>query len=491
MVLEVGNVVTTVHTGGTDFLLSLDIEKELDKYLRVPMKDAYWVRKKGNLKGWDGNKHYYMSRKFPTGLLPFVLKFAKARDIKVTITDVRENLPVFREEFRNEFGNQTLRDYQEEAVKVFNSYLDLPDGSKLFWPRGIINAATNSGKNLISLGLMDNIENVKCLFLIHSQDIFSQAVEAFEPFFEVGQINSKKCEIKEVTVAMIKTLLNRAESSLEMQNKLKNYFNLVIIDEGHHAGAAEYQKLMKLTNAGARVIVSGTALENEDQITNMNIIAISGPVLKVVTNKELIDKGVSAVPTIHLHKVTYPAKSRMYLSYEDVKTHNLHKSEERTKVLIDALREDILAGKQILITFLELSHGYFMYERLKYLLPPEIKLDIVHGKDTFRATKIKKFKNYEINVMLTSIILKEGMNIPNIEVLAQAQGGKSKITVKQFTGRGLRMQEGKQAIKILDFYDDCNYLDEHSRKRIQIYKNEGFEIVAHYPNKNFKPCVLK
>jgi len=39
-------------------------------------------------------------------------------------------------------------------------------------------------------------------------------------------------------------------------------------------------------------------------------------------------------------------------------------------------------------------------------------------------------------VLLSSMILKEGVNIPNIESLWMAQGGKSKITVKQLLGRG-------------------------------------------------------
>lgn len=490
MRLIVDNVMTTVLTGGSDFLLPVNIVKELDNYLAIPIKDAYWIRKKNNLRGWDGKTHYFKSDRFPTGFLPMVLKFLVKNEVKVNVEDVRTNMPVFRTEFRSVFGEQELRGYQEEAVKAVNNYLDLPDGSKLFWPRGIIDAATNAGKNLITLAIMDNIEDVRALFIIHNKDIFAQAVEAFEPYYKVGQITSAKCDIQEVTVAMVKSLNNKLRDSLDLQHKLRNYFNIVILDESHHGGADEHQYVMKATNAGARVMVSGTALENEDRVANLNIIALSGNVLKKVSNKELIDQEVSAKPTIYLYRVTYPSKSRLYLSYVEVKANLLHKSEERMKVIIDSLRADILAGKQILITFLEMEHGYFMLERLKYLIPTELVIDIVHGQDPYRTQKIADYKKAKINILLTSSILKEGLNIPNIEVLCLAHGGKSIITQKQFMGRGLRRQENKTTLKVLDYYDDAKYLDEHSMKRFRLYQKEGFDIVCTYPNKNLKICKI-
>jgi superfamily II DNA or RNA helicase len=92
--------------------------------------------------------------------------------------------------------------------------------------------------------------------------------------------------------------------------------------------------------------------------------------------------------------------------------------------------------------------------------------------------------------VLFTTVLQEGGNLI-IHGLIYAQGGKSKIQLKQYIGRILRKAGG--GIKwVVDFFDMTDGVRQHSRARIKIYQDEGYEIKAHYPtkSKNFVPQLL-
>jgi superfamily II DNA or RNA helicase len=53
-----------------------------------------------------------------------------------------------------------------------------------------------------------------------------------------------------------------------------------------------------------------------------------------------------------------------------------------------------------------------------------------------------------------------------------AAGGKSFIRTVQSIGRGLRLNENKEELVIIDIADKLEYGTEHSNKRKEIYSNE-------------------
>ena len=80
--------------------------------------------------------------------------------------------------------------------------------------------------------------------------------------------------------------------------------------------------------------------------------------------------------------------------------------------------------------------------------------------------------NKRFPVLITTEILKEGVNIPEIEALVIASAGKDH---RQTAGRALR---GGGEVEIHDFYDSFNKrFEKQSKKRIESYKKEGFQII--------------
>lgn len=483
MKLVVGNVETKVVVGGKDNLLPFNILDELRKYLRVKV-DGYHYAMKGGRR-WDGWRYFITpTGKFATGFLPKVINYLEELGVEdIEIEDERGDLPKLNEEIDGYIGNINgeeweARDYQTEIVSKINNYITYGGGKKLYFPRGILDCATNAGKNSMSALILNNLpKDESIIFMVSSTIIFKQALEFFQAVLgreEIGQVGGGKVEFRRFNVCMVKTLLNRAKESANVRKILKET-RVLIVDESDEAGAKEYSKVLTYIGAGMRIFVSGTPLEAK-KVNNMIAVGLSGLVLGRISNKELIQAGHSQNPIVNV--LFCDAKNGGFISYEEEKRNNLHLNRERAMMVAKLIQKH--SDKNIVISYIETAHGYFMHEVAKEL-NPDVDMAIIHGGSEDRDSALEDFKKGRISVLFTSMILKRGANIPNIEVFIMAQGGKSTITVKQLIGRAVRHDGKSSDVLVYDFYDyNSKHLSKHSRDRLRIYEKEGFDIERHY-----------
>jgi superfamily II DNA or RNA helicase len=86
-----------------------------------------------------------------------------------------------------------------------------------------------------------------------------------------------------------------------------------------------------------------------------------------------------------------------------------------------------------------------------------------------------EIKNDMIVVAMSSIF-STGVNIKNIHMIIFAAGGKSFIRVVQSIGRGLRKNDNKQKLTIIDLCDNLKYGNEHAMHRQKIYEQEKIQF---------------
>jgi superfamily II DNA or RNA helicase len=102
----------------------------------------------------------------------------------------------------------------------------------------------------------------------------------------------------------------------------------------------------------------------------------------------------------------------------------------------------------------------------------------ISGSDTteFRQETIQKMRESKFGVYIATTIFDEGVDIPSVDTVILAAGGKSHVRLLQRIGRGMRHKEGLNQLIIHDFLDDTNmYLLSHSEERIDTYAKEGFQ----------------
>ena len=439
--------------------------KMLKSYLCVKVPGAHFIR--GGRRGWDGMKYFINAKgMFPTGMLPMVIKHIKKEGHKVIIIDARENKIKFKKKPVADIGTEKLRPYQLKKV-VLKAYKHA-ENKQLPWHRGMIDAATNTGKNYIMASLYFSLKKPLTLLVIHNQDSFDELYGFFQSFLgdSVGRITSKYIDIEPFTIAMKGSLYNRAQKHSYVMEYL-NEVELLFVDEAHMAGGATYAELLSWINAYARYFVSGTIVDMDSLMTRLNIYALCGPVIAKITNQYLIKhKWSLSVHVkflynggINLPAFTYPEHYRFGIT------------ENATRMLQIKEYVEKYPDKQILINVKFIEHG----ERLARVLGTVF----LHSGSENRKQIVQDLKDNKQKVLVTTL-LKESINAKYINTIIMAGGGKAKIAVKQIVGRGTRTDGINTELEIIEFYDDYKYLNTHSRKRLKIYKNEGFNISFNY-----------
>ena len=130
------------------------------------------------------------------------------------------------------------REYQIEALEAVAS------ARTRGITRQLISLPTGCGKTVV-FALLAKEFNGKTLVIAHTEELISQAVAKLKtvwPEVDIGVVKAKSDEVDaQVVVASIQTISrDRRLQRLKDQN-----FELLIIDEAHHAAATSYMKVVK------------------------------------------------------------------------------------------------------------------------------------------------------------------------------------------------------------------------------------------------------
>lgn len=485
MRLIIENIKTKAVIGGKDGLLDFDVRQELHEYLRVKA-DNYRFSPAYREHRWDGFVNMLTpANYFATGFVPMVIKHFKELGVDVVLEDNRKELPTLNEvidpyigeiDSRDGKGAVTWvgRDYQVDMVRKVNNHT-----AGIYFPRGILDCATNAGKTSIAAMIVKNLSRkYKTVFMCSSQEIFKQSVDFFSQVIgePVGQLKSGKFEPKWFTIVMAKTAYIQAKKSINIKKFLHDT-EVLIVDESDEAGAKTYAKVLQDVKAGMRVFVSGTPLD-AGRVANMTNIGLSGTKLGTITNKFLIEQGQSQDPLVEI--LLNDCLTKPCATYDIEDRTVIQGSTRKLQDMVKIIRKH--NAEPTLITFTEIAHGEYILEYLQEQLP-DIKIALVHGEHTERAENIEAFKQGEVQVLISSSILKRGANLKNIRVFIMAHGGKSVRDLKQFIGRALRHDGIHDTVHCYDWYDIGTWVGKHSQARIKTYRAEGFKVSLSYKAK--------
>jgi superfamily II DNA or RNA helicase len=493
MRIKIQNNHSNLVIGGRDHLVDPALLANIRNYMRIRVPGA-WHSEQFQKHVWDGYKYFCTPKgRVPTGMLPTLLAMLEEDypELEVVLEDERANQIGFKDEWDTEVGDYAMEgtyDYQLAIGKAFDNYLTFRD-QRVYFPRGIVDAATNAGKSTIIGGLCNNVqEGANVLITIHRKAIFKQLVEFMgQAFGDVGLINDKYYEVKPITVAMIQTLSRRAKTSMQVRHDIAS-FQAVVVDEAHRAGSKEYKGCLKYSDAFMRMFLSGTAFDSNDDISKLEMIALSGMKLKEVKKSELMGKGISTPVEVNMHlcnTVLYD----MPMDYRTWVEDSVHYSIERVSIMKKLVNA---SSGPMIIAVDKIEHGQFIFDKLREM-GTDKTINFTHGEDPAQLDKIDQFKAGDFDVLISTGILSEGVNLPKVKGLIFAVGGKSAIQVKQWMGRIERKHSTKDKAVFHDFYDVGNYIKAHSEKRMTIYHQESLPVLTDFDlkfAKKLKSIVL-
>lgn len=400
---------------------------------------------------------------FFTGLLPRIQKHLRVNGHakNVEILGLLEKLkPYTRKPI---LPGITFRKDQSQAIRlVFRKQ------------RGIIVFPTGSGKTIIAAGIIKAFCKSRTLFLCHTLDLVKQTSDEFTKFGINHQILSGKNNVDWESISSYEdaVLISTIQSFTKLQPELyMTLFDLVIVDEVHHAAKEESQYGKVLTQLLSPVRIGLTATLPTNGYQRLVVEGFFGPVLKELTPDEGFEIGILAKPRVRLFPVPYELSRVNKLNpatYNAFYNACIVNNTTRNAMIVDLTRRRIKHARSVLIMVDKIEHGKIL-QAMFY----EIGIDAPFVEGVRDAEFRKKVKSRMIAKSLHAAICtkvwKEGINIPVLNTILRAEGLKEEKGVKQSMGRGLRVTAGKKRIELIDFLDPYRYLAEHSIARYRIY----------------------
>jgi len=422
-------------------------------------------------KGWDGKIEFLSPvGNANTGLLPMMVDKIKSYGENIRYIDNRKAL-----EFTGipkSVGKFTLRDYQKEAVEsIVKNTLK---GTDIVFDRGIIAAATNAGKTAIAAFIYKSYREAKALILVNNKDLYQQFLDDMPGMFgnDWGYMQGDKIKWADIMVCMTPTIRSRAE---QYKSKLLKY-NMILFDECHQVTSQGNKKALALVyNSIVRVGLSGTPLLHKDKVKNTQVLSLFGDVTYQIKNQELIDKGFSTPVVIKIVRGNLSVKEKgdYKLEYDQGITRN----RQRENMSIERIGFYIDRGVYpILVVAKYHEHVERLYKRIKEEFP-DYRIGFVHHKVSNRKEVIDKFKRGSLDILVASLLIKLGQNMPLIRYMQNAASGDSAINTLQLIGRILRTHKSKTKVYAEDFADAGAYLRRHSKHRVNYYRAEKFKVI--------------
>lgn len=428
---------------------------------------------------WDGRVRLFhkFTRTFPSGLVPDVVQAFKEEGVRVHVRDHRTQPPAHPRDGVPKLEGVTFEYPYEFQVECMEEMLEKH--------RGIIHAATNSGKTEIACLVTASLR-VPTLFVVPGKELLYQTHERFAKRLNVGTrgvgiIGDGQWKPGQwVTVATVPTLYSKINTDKARQ--LFNRTELVFFDECHRIGSTSWYEVARACNAFYRFGLSGTPLKRTDG-ADLRLVAVTGSVIYKITNKNLIERGISNSVEIEMMKIEMPNNIHPNTPWQDVYKMGIVENTYRDRKLCNRAAEYIEQGRQAVFLVSEIDHGHRLDERLWTFQPKSfLPHQFISGQEStdVRRKAIEDYKKGELKALIATSIMDEGVDIPNIDVLVLAGGKKSSIKTLQRIGRGLRRGGASDKLIVIDTADFTHsYLLEHSLQRLNDYKAEGcFTIKA-------------
>lgn len=397
-----------------------------------------------------------------TGFIPRIKQYCRENRINLEIRTSEYHQDLIKNfHFSDEsLSEVTLRPDQQKLVDaVIQNH------------RGVLIAPMRSGKTVVASAILNKLKGQRALFMVPKLSLLNQTRDEF---IRMGLKNvevvtgGEKTIHGDIVIANVQTLVK-----IDLGTLYWDYFSAIIADEVHlmSKDKSSIEKIMR--GLAAPIRIGLTATMPSEHYDKLMIEGLFGPVIGELTQEEAKELKIMAEPKLKLIPIPEHPTLINEKSYKGTYQAGIVAYQERNEIIIDEAKKLIGEGKSVLIFVNRLEHGYNLMEVAKNKRCP---LTFIQGAtDNERRDNLKKaLNNKMIKSILSTVIWREGVNIPTLDAVIMAAGMKSEIGTLQGAARSLTKIEGKEQGIIIDFIDIGRYLSEHFAQRMSIYVKRGW-----------------
>jgi superfamily II DNA or RNA helicase/HKD family nuclease len=321
--------------------------------------------------------------------------------------------------------------------------------------RNLVVMATGTGKTVVAAldykRLLAQGAANSLLFVAHRKEILEQSLLTFRQTLQDGTfgellVDGQRPQEWRHVFASIQSL---TRLSIEPER-----FDMVIVDEFHHAEAATYARLLgQLT---PKVLLGLTATpERTDGADIMHWFDGGKPAVELRLWEALKRDLLVPFHYFGIHDATDLSRVtwRRGTGYDVTELTNLYTGHEaRVAMTIKAL-SDKLADVRDMRTVgfcVSIKHAEFMADRFNRNGIPSVAVTSATDRSD-REQALRDLRDRKINAVFTVDLLNEGVDVPQIDTVLFLRPTESATVFLQQLGRGLRFADNKPCLTVLDF----------------------------------------
>ncbi|MET3558777.1 superfamily II DNA or RNA helicase [Streptococcus rupicaprae] len=339
---------------------------------------------------------------------------------------------------------------QEEALAGLQGVRD--NGAK----KALVISATGTGKTYLSAFDVLQVSPECVLFIVHREQILSKSLESFQRV--LGFSDDEACLYKAGVDVSAKRYIFATIQTLSRDEHLHRFspgfFDYILIDEVHKAGAESYKKVMNYFEPDFLLGMTATPERTDGQ----NIYELFDyNIAYEIRLQDAMD--AELLCPFHYFGVTDITVNGELIS-DDVDFSNLI-SEARVNHIVDKIGYYGHSGESV--RGLMFCSSKNEAKELPLLLNQKgFRTQALTGDDSqaVREEAVKQLENGQLDYLLTVDIFNEGIDIPSVNQVVMLRNTESSIIFVQQLGRGLRKHQSKDYVTIIDFIGNYrnNYL---------------------------------
>ncbi|TYS18490.1 DNA helicase [Rossellomorea vietnamensis] len=449
LVVGSSNLSASALTEGVEWSLAVQQNKELFEEVQEQFIHLFYHEKtisvnNETIKEYESEyKEYH--EKYPT----LIRKWTEQEEIEAMLPEEdnkRKDIGQVHEP-EAEYGTIKPRFAQIEALEELEKTYD--EGYK----KAMVVMATGLGKTYLAAFFAEKFKRV--LFIAHREEILYQAEKSFKivmPEASTGIYNGRtKDGEADFVFASVFTL--SMKKHLEAFNP--NSFDLIVIDEFHHAAADSYQRLLSYFHPEFLLGITATPDRNDDR----DVYALcEGNVAFKMDFLEAIQRNwLSPFQYFGVYDDT---------DYSQIRWLGNRYDEEQ--LLQAQLREDIAENiisawekhKQTksLVFCSSIRQAVFLSD---YFNRQGYNTVSLHSqqKDISRKEAIRQLEAGTLEAIFTVDLFNEGIDIPSVDTILFVRPTESLTVFTQQIGRGLRLHSSKDSCVIIDLIGNYRHAD--------------------------------
>lgn len=332
--------------------------------------------------------------------------------------------------------------------------------------------------------------------------------------------------VKRVTLNVGK--IAKYKYNIEVEDNHNYFANNVLVSNCHHASCDTWNRLNELLpNVEYSIGFSALSIDkNEIYIKDFKdlsyntslIVGSTGKVLMHIDPSYYIEKGIIARPLVFRIQHNEP----LPVGFDESKWNELSKvglmSTVRTNKVANITAIFNKYGRKILIFVSERNYAYRISEFLYRYGITNFGISFGSGEGyTYKGVKdevidgeiittieynpedsmgvVDKFNDSELNILIATSHLDEGVDVKGLDACILAGGGKKDRRIIQRVGRVLRKTKNGKYAYIIDFTDSASkVLSRQSNSRLKVYK-EGLgvsdDFIYEIPVEQFESEFIK